>query len=245
MRPLVLCYHAISAGWHHLLSVPPADFERQLRLVLGRGYRPVSAVEALAGRGRLLHVTFDDAFTSVRSALPVLERLGVPATVFACAGFADEGRPLRIPELAAEADAHPGELDTMTWEGLRGLAERGVEIGAHTASHAHLRAASDAELDRELGESKQRIEDELGRPCPLLAYPYGEQDARVRRAAARAGFAAAFGLQPHGSAWRDRYRIPRVGIWRGQSDRTVAFKSSPFGRSGPVTALRRARDALT
>jgi peptidoglycan/xylan/chitin deacetylase (PgdA/CDA1 family) len=243
-RPLVLCYHAISDGWAHLLSVPPGDFERQLELLIGRGYRPATAAEVLEGRGRLLHVTFDDAFRSVRSALPALERLGAPATVFVCSGFADEGRSLRIPELAAEADASRDELATMNWDDLRELAVSGIEIGAHTVGHAHLRAASDAELGRELGESKRRIEDELGSPCSLLAYPYGEHDARVRRAAERAGFEAAFGLQPHDSTWRDRHRLPRVGIWRGESDRMVAFKTSQLGRSRPVTALRRARDAV-
>jgi len=243
-RPLVLCYHAISDGWSHLLSVSPQDFERQLELLIGRGYRPARAEDVLAGRGRLLHVTFDDAFASVRAALPALERLSVPGTVFACSGFADEGRPFRILELAADADARPDELATMTWDDLRELAERGIEIGAHTVSHAHLSSTSDEELDRELTESKRRIEDELGRPCPLLAYPFGEHDARVRCAAARAGFAAAFGLQPHGSTWRDPFQLPRVGIWRGESDRIVAFKTSPAGRSAPVMALRRARDAF-
>jgi peptidoglycan/xylan/chitin deacetylase (PgdA/CDA1 family) len=243
-RPLVLCYHAVSNGWPHLLSVPPQDFERQLGLLIGRGYRPAAAQEVLRGRGKLLHVTFDDAFTSVRAALPALERLKVPATVFACSGFADAGTSLRIPELGADANEHPDELVTMTWDDLRGLAERGMEIGAHTVSHPHLPETSDEELDRELVESKRRIEDELSKPCVLLAYPFGEHDARVRAAAARAGFAAAFGLQPQGSTWRDAFQLPRVGIWRGESDRTVAFKTSPAGRSAAVTALRRARDAL-
>jgi peptidoglycan/xylan/chitin deacetylase (PgdA/CDA1 family) len=243
-RPLVLCYHAISDGWPHLLSVPPQDFERQLELLIDRGHRPARAEDVLAGRGRLLHVTFDDAFTSVRAALPTLERLKVPGTVFACSGFADEGGALRIAELAADADARPDDLATMTWDDLRELVERGIEIGAHTVSHPHLPQTSDEELDRELVESKRRVEDELSRPCPHLAYPFGAHDARVRAAAARAGFRAAFGLQPRGSTWRDPFQLPRVGIWRGESDRTVAFKTSPAGRSAPVTALRRARDAF-
>jgi peptidoglycan/xylan/chitin deacetylase (PgdA/CDA1 family) len=245
VRPLVLCYHAVSEGWPHLLSISPADFERQLELFIGRGWRPAPAHEVLGGRGKLLHVTFDDAFRSVRAALPALERLHVPATLFVCTGYADDGRALGIPELAADAGSHPGELDTMTWGEIRELAARdGIEVGAHTVSHPHLTALPDAELDGELADSKRRIEDELGRPCPLFAYPYGEHDARVRRAAEGAGFTAAFGLQPHGSTWGDRYRLPRVGIWRGEGERTVAFKTSMLGRSAVMTGLRRARNAL-
>ena len=82
-RPLVLCYHAVSDEWDHLLAVRPRAFERQLTSLLRRGYRPVGASEALAGQGRLLHVTFDDAYRNIAAALEILERLGVPATVFA------------------------------------------------------------------------------------------------------------------------------------------------------------------
>ncbi len=244
MRPLVLCYHAVSDGWPHLLAVPPAALEEQLEALLRRGYRAVRAQEVLAGRGRLLHVTFDDAFASVGNALPLLERLAVPATVFACPAFAGDGRPLDLPELADEVASRPHELATMNWDDLRALAGEGVEVGAHSVSHRHLCELADEELARELRDSRRRIEDELGRPCLLLAYPYGEHDDRVRAAARAAGFEAAFGLQPRDYSWSDAFRLPRVGIWRGEGSAVVAFKTSPLGRSRPVTALRRARDRL-
>ena len=245
MRPLVLCYHAVSDAWRHLLCVSPAAFERQLETLIRRGYAPVSAADVLAGEGRRLHVTFDDAFASVRSALPVLERLGVPATIFVCPGFADGGKQLRIPELDADVEAFPAELRTMDWSDLRELAALpGIEIGAHTLSHLHLRRLSDAELAREVVGSRERLEDELGRPCALFAYPYGEHDERIRGAAMSAGFRAAFGLQPRGTSWRDPFRLPRVALWRGEGGRTVAFKTSAVGRSLPVTLLRRVRNAI-
>jgi peptidoglycan/xylan/chitin deacetylase (PgdA/CDA1 family) len=246
VRPVVLCYHAVSDGWPHLLSVRREDFERQLSFLLSRGYRPATAREAITGHGKLFHVTFDDAFTSVRNAVPVLERLSVPATIFVCSGLAARGEPLHIRELAGEADAHGEELRTLDWKELRELAGAGrIEIGAHTVSHAHLRALPDDELERELVESKARIEDELGRPCPLFAYPYGEHDDRVRRAARAAGFDVAFGLQPESASWNDAYRLPRVGVWRDEGMRAFSFKVSPVGRSLPVVLLRRARKRLS
>jgi peptidoglycan/xylan/chitin deacetylase (PgdA/CDA1 family) len=211
-RPLVLCYHAVSDTWEHSLSVRPADFERQLRFVR-RLYRPVNATEVVRGRGRLLHVTFDDAFRSIDAALPALERLGVPATVFACSDLADEGLPLAVPELAADAAAQPEELATHAWDRLRELAERGVEIASHTCSHPHLPRLGDDELDRELQESRARLEDELRRPCRFLAYPFGDEDGRVRAAARRAGYEAAFAL-PGDVAAPDDFAVPRLGVWR-------------------------------
>ena len=207
-EPLVLCYHAVSDEWEHALAMPPAALERQLRAVALRRYRGATAEQALRGRGRLVHVTFDDAYVSVQRALPALERLRFPATVFACPG--QTGQPLRIAELAGEPEH---ELSTLDWDGLRSLAERGVEIGSHTVSHAHLTRLADAELDRELAESRERLEAELSRPCRYLAYPYGEQDERVRAAARRAGYEAAFALRaPEVDA--DPFAVPRVDLYR-------------------------------
>ena len=44
---LVLCYHAVSDGWPSGLSVTPAALERQLAILLGRGYRGVTFTEAV------------------------------------------------------------------------------------------------------------------------------------------------------------------------------------------------------
>jgi peptidoglycan/xylan/chitin deacetylase (PgdA/CDA1 family) len=218
-------------------------FERQLATLLRRRFRPASAAEAVAGRGRLLHVTFDDAFRNVAEhAVPVLERLGMTATVFAATGFAAHGRPPDIPELAAEARAHPEKLRTLTWEDLRALAERGFEIGSHTVTHPHLPRLSDAELERELAESRARCEDELGRPCPFLAYPFGEHDARVQAAARRAGYEAAFGLRA-GTDRANPLALPRVDFYRRDSLLRATLKSS-FVRGPATSVLDRAPAAL-
>jgi peptidoglycan/xylan/chitin deacetylase (PgdA/CDA1 family) len=210
--PLVLCYHATSSGWKHDLSVPPEALLRQLRVLL-RWYRPIPADRVLEGGARTIHLTFDDAYRSVAGVLPALRELGVPSTIFACSDFADGGRPLAVPELAPQAEALPHELATMGWDELRAHVRDGVEIGSHTVSHARLTDVGDAELARELTESRARIEDELGVPCRFVAYPYGAQDGRVRRAARRAGYEAAFALRSEPRPV-DRFAVPRVGIWR-------------------------------
>jgi peptidoglycan/xylan/chitin deacetylase (PgdA/CDA1 family) len=228
VTPLVLCYHAVSETWPDELAVRPAAFERQLRMLLARRFRPASARDAVAGRGRLLHVTFDDAYrTLVGNALPVLERLGVHATVFACSGYARDGRPLDVPELSQQLAAHPREMATLSWDGLRELAERGVEIGSHTVSHPHLPQLSDESLRTELEDSRRELEDELRRPCPYLAYPYGHDDPRVHRAAARAGYEAAFSLVANaGADRRDPFALPRVDLYRKDGALRAVAKTS-------------------
>ena len=236
MRPLVLCYHAVSDTWHQRLSVPAAALEAQLRHLIGRGWQPVGALDAATGSGKLLHVTFDDAFTSVRNVLPVLERTGAKATVFACTGYAGDGRALAVPELGGEPAS---ELETMTWDELRAFVERGIEVSSHTVSHPHLPRLSDDELAAELRDSKQQLEDELGRPCKVLAYPFGDCDDRVRAAAGAAGYEVAFGL-PGDATGLDPFDVFRVGVWNGDSPRKVALKANGLVRSPTALKLRRA-----
>jgi peptidoglycan/xylan/chitin deacetylase (PgdA/CDA1 family) len=234
---LVLCYHSVSEEWEHALSVTPAAFREQVTSLAAAGVPPVSAEALARGERRGLHVTFDDAYKDVLAVLPLLAELGLPTTIFVSTAFADEGRPLAVRELAADAAAHPGLLATMSWDELRAVAEQGIEVGAHTVSHAHLTQLTDAELERELVDSKQRIEDQLGRPARLLAYTYGEHDGRVQDAVRRAGYAAAFAQWP-GSSIRNPFALPRVSFYRGESLRRVTLKTT---RLGPLIASARER----
>jgi peptidoglycan/xylan/chitin deacetylase (PgdA/CDA1 family) len=209
-RPLTLCYHRVSTAEPHRLAVSADQVDEHVRSLLRRGYRPATAEAVVGESGKVLHVTFDDAFRSIVSALPALERLGAPATVFVCSGFAEDGRPLRVPELGDVVDAAPSEFATMRWDELRELAERKLEIGSHTVNHPHLPQLEDAELDRELRESRERIADELRRPCRFFAYPYGDNDARVRRAVRRVGYEAAFALTV---ARATPFALPRVDLY--------------------------------
>lgn len=236
---LVLCYHAVSDSWEDRLSVRPAELERQLRFLRLRGFRGTDAAAAVAGRRRAVHVTFDDAYQSVEAALPVLERLRIPATVFACSAYAADGRPLDVPELAHEAALNPQELATMNWDALRALAERGVEIGSHTVSHPRLTTLGDDELRRELVESRRCLEDELGRPCRYVAYPYGDEDGRVRAAARAAGYEAGFAL-PVRPERGNLFAVPRVGVYRRDTLPRFSLKTFALARRAAVALGREA-----
>jgi peptidoglycan/xylan/chitin deacetylase (PgdA/CDA1 family) len=221
--PLVLCYHAVSESWPDKLAVPPKQLARHLRALLFRRFRPAPLADTIGSHGKLVHVTFDHADKSVAKAIPILERLAIPATIFACADYARDGRAFAVPELAERGALYPHELATMTWDELRAVAERGLEIGSHTVTHPHLPELSDAELFRELRESRLQLEDELGRPCRYLAYPYGETDDRVSAAAQRAGYDAAFALSSRACG---PYELPRVDLYRKDTVLRMTLKTS-------------------
>jgi peptidoglycan/xylan/chitin deacetylase (PgdA/CDA1 family) len=188
-----------------------------------------------------VRVTFDDGFRSAATVFPQLRDLGVPIQLFICSGFAVDGRPLTIPELAGD---DPGELATMTWDEVRAHADDGVSIGAHTVTHPHLPTLGDEELLRELQDSKDVIEAALGRRCDDLAYPYGEHDGRVRSAARAAGFERAYALA-HGT-WDDPYALPRLDLYRIHNiAKTIkASLSFRFRRLPPLPATEGAPDEV-
>jgi peptidoglycan/xylan/chitin deacetylase (PgdA/CDA1 family) len=239
---LVLCYHALSDDWPAALSTTPERFEAQLALLLDRGYEPATFEQALSsppGR-RTVAVTFDDAYRSVlERAHPIMERLGVPGTVFVPTDFAGKPEPMRWEGIDQWLGGpHERELLCLGWDELRGLADAGWEIGSHTCSHPHLTALDDERLGRELADSRAACEQGMGRPCRSIAYPYGDVDARVAKAAAGAGYTYGAAL-PKRFDSTDPLDWPRVGVYNRDDLRRFKLKVSPLVRW--VRGARRAR----
>jgi peptidoglycan/xylan/chitin deacetylase (PgdA/CDA1 family) len=80
----------------------------------------------------------------------------------------------------------------MRTEDIRTLARAGMTIAFHTLRHYSLPLLDDAELDRAMREGRDELAWLIGGSIDFLAYPYGHVDARVVKAAERAGYAAAF-----------------------------------------------------
>jgi len=248
--PVILAYHAVSDRWRSPLAVSSLALEEQLRFFHRRGYRclTLAAAEDLRHASALpsktLVVTFDDGFASVLRALPLLDRYGWPATVFVVSEFASSGRPLEWHGLGGpESPEH--ERVPLTWDELRCLAERGWEIGSHTASHPLLpRLAVDQAL-QELVRSREVTQREIGR-CRTLAYPFGVADHGVAAIAQSAGYEAACtlrGAQRHDEPMlRPRVRLDSTHrgnrLRLGASSLNRQLRSS---RAASIAALTRRR----
>lgn len=236
---IVLCYHALSPTWTADLSTTPERFERQISLLCARGYRPITFTEAACSRpaGRTVAITFDDAYLSVLAlARPILDNFAAPATVFVPTDYIGDDEPLRWPGIDRwHGGADERELRPMSWSQLQTLAQDGWEIGSHTGSHPHLTQLDDRALADELARSKAMCEAHVGASCTSLAYPYGDVDARVVAATAKAGYRAAAAL-PSRLDSRDPLCWPRVGVYRVDDDLRFRLKLSPA-----MLYLRRSR----
>lgn len=191
----VLMYHSVAdeiADSFRDFTVTAARFREHLAALRDAGWRTISLTQA-AGRlhrqpaedqARVVALTFDDGYADFYShALPALAAEQARATLFV--PTAHVGRRagwLRGPD---------AERPLLDWPALADVAATGVEIGSHGHHHAPLDVGGHDDIHQDLAMSRHILEDRLATAVTALAYPYGYQTGKSRRAARRAGYHAA------------------------------------------------------
>ena len=155
------------------LTIGVAMFERYCRF-FRRHFRVVSLRDLLhrLERGlaldRDLAITFDDGYRdNFENAVPVLEKLSLPATFFVVSQWI--GTDVVPWWDRAQGARHPW----MTWDQVRSLHRKGFDVGAHTRTHVDLGQVSEAEAREEVVGARLELEGQLAAPVELFAYPYG------------------------------------------------------------------------
>jgi glycosyltransferase involved in cell wall biosynthesis/peptidoglycan/xylan/chitin deacetylase (PgdA/CDA1 family) len=175
-RLTVLNYHQINTQADDGSTVSPAVFREQMEF-LKQNYHVLPLKEAVlaAGAGRtkqhVVAITFDDGYKdNATIAAPIMRSLGLPATFFVSTNLIDSTQP--FPHDIVQG--RPPQ-EHLTWEDLRFLKEQGFDIGSHTLNHADLGVVPMEEAERELRESRDRLEAELNVPIRMFAFPYGHR----------------------------------------------------------------------
>jgi peptidoglycan/xylan/chitin deacetylase (PgdA/CDA1 family) len=248
-EPLVLGYHAVSSRWQSQLAVPEVVLRAQLTLLARRGYVGLTLADAERRRVegslplRSVVVTFDDGYASTVRAVPIMAELGFPGTVFVVTRFVDSGE--RLCWHGIEHWLGPetrDELRPLGWAEIEALAERGWEIGSHTATHPLLTAVDDDRLTHELRDSGSAIAERLG-SCTSLSYPYGIADERVVAEARRCGYDLACSLTFTHLVDEPLCR-PRIGLSGADRGLRLALQVSSLGRRSRRSAGARVARAL-
>lgn len=73
----------------------------------------------------------------------------------------------------ARQNLTPLGLPIMDWDQVRSCRQSGITFGAHTMSHLNMAGAPGQVLKDEIEGSVDRMNEELGTPTTLFAYPYG------------------------------------------------------------------------
>ncbi len=172
----ILMYHYISPlpeGADNLrrgLTVEPEQFEAQLQYLKEAGYQTVTLYDlydALSVGKPLppkpIVLTFDDGYADVITyTVPLLEKYGDVGVFFV---------------LADTADLHiPGYL---TWEQVKEVAERGMEVEGHGRGHYDLRGRDLDFLVYQILGIQEAVDVVTGKPARFFCYPSGGYDDQV------------------------------------------------------------------
>lgn len=213
VRVPILMYHYIRVssdpgdrlGFN--LSVTPADFSRQMDWLAANGYHPIDFDDLrgyLLGQedlpSRPVILSFDDGYRDMyTTAFPILRSHQFKAVSYIVSGFVNSPQYVTADQVM--------EMDV-----------NGIQIGAHTVSHADLTRVSAPDLRREVFDSKASLEALVGHPVFDFCYPTGKFNDAVVRMVQEAGFQTATTTQPgvaHSAA--ERFVLTRVRVSGGES----------------------------
>jgi peptidoglycan/xylan/chitin deacetylase (PgdA/CDA1 family) len=217
VRVPILTYHRVHVYATELtksqpdLTVEPTAFDAEMAALDRAGYRTISQRQLFDAlyRGAALPrkpvlVSVDDGYVDdVTQILPVLRRHHMVATFYVITR--------RVHE--------PGFV---TARQIRELEAAGMDVGAHTRTHANLPALVAPALASEVAGSQADLRSILGHPVYWFAYPYGAFNPAVEREVRRAGFLLAVTTMGGTSASTARpLEIPRIHVGRSATAASV------------------------
>lgn len=195
----ILFYHRVANEHPNPWTISCEAFRQQVEYLASR-FDVVSLTEAQrrirrgSNRRPTAVITFDDGYAdNMQFAAPLLLERRLPFTYFVTSGNVQSGQPFPHDlELGVPlAPNTPGQI--------RQLAAAGVEIGAHTRTHADLATVDEDQLRSEILGSKHDLERMTGKAIRYFAFPFGQpqnmtsEGFEVARLAGFAGVCSAYG----------------------------------------------------
>jgi peptidoglycan/xylan/chitin deacetylase (PgdA/CDA1 family) len=203
---------------HRGLHVPEGEFRAQLAALSSMRMSTLSAdaacdlVESGQGGGRSIWLTFDDGHRdNFDPGLRLLSEAGHRATFFVVVE----------PCLSGQA----GFMDLAM---MREMLAAGMSIGSHTLTHPRLARLGEADLRREIVDSKARLEDALGVAITTFCYPYGNWNQRVVEVVREAGYRCAVStIRGNRNAAGERFLLKRAMVQPGRVGIRFRYLLSP------------------
>lgn len=132
--------------------------------------------------------SWDDGYTLDIRIAGLLERYGCTGTFYVCPKT-QHGRMM------------------LSKESLKELATK-YEVGAHTLRHPKLTEIAIEDAKQEIELSKEWVEEQIGKPCEMFCYPYGDVNDPVKYLVEQAGFKGARTTVDLEFAQSDRFAMP-------------------------------------
>jgi len=189
----VLTYHQIDhvepADDPLGISVTPESFSEQMTYLHNNDFTCLSLSEAVTywetkktPPTKAFILTFDDGYRDLYTTVyPILEPLGFTATIF-----------LVADQVGGHSNwVGQGSQPLLNWNEIHELRSAGFTFDSHTLSHRRLTTLDEAEVTREVKQSKEIIEQNLGEEVNFISYPYNDHNPRIQDIVASSGYRAA------------------------------------------------------
>lgn len=198
----VLYYHSVQVMPGSTAVVSPTKFTEQMQYLADNGYHPLTMAEfsaimegQAAAPDKPVLLTFDDGYVDNHSTvMPLLAKLGFPATLFMSPGVMDDKR-------------------FINWEQAADLRDSGWDIYPHGMTHPYLTKLSAEEQAYEITEARKQIEEKLGVTADVFCYPYGQYNNTTLKILKDNGFRYAFTIdQGKTTPKQHPYKLTRVFV---------------------------------
>ena len=251
---IVLLYHRFEEHPrpNDSLAITPAEFDKEMAEIKADGFTVIPLQDFIAWRrgqknipAKSCLITIDDGYVSgYDTAWPILKKYGYPFTMFMYIDYIGTGGK------------------SISWDQLDAMRDAGVDIECHTYSHSYLlhpgigvdvptrvRVAKDIQtlgregwLHKEIVDSKNVLEQQLGIKVNAFAYPYGSgsNDPHIRQIVKDAGYDIAFNVygRRNGYTYPSFDQIGRYAIGGATAPKLFADAMKMVGggeAAGPVT----------
>ncbi|MHB9094639.1 MAG: polysaccharide deacetylase family protein [Eubacteriales bacterium] len=214
----VLMYHKVSPYYYHGgpgLRITPDFFEEQVRYLKERGYHTVSLDQLIdfwdkkaALPSKPIVLTFDDGYEdNYRFVFPILKKYRYTATIFLVyndiGGYNAWDSKNNLVQ----------RIRLLSWVEIRAMQKSGISFQSHTLNHPDLTALNPIDAEKEVRESKAKLEKALGKPVCFIAYPYGRRNPVVDDVVAKAGYKAALTtIMGKNTIGTDRFILRRLRV---------------------------------
>ena len=230
-RLQVLMYHRVCPDSQAVTSrfvVSKDTFRKQMEFLALHGFCTPTISNILlgatencnAGKQPII-ITFDDGYLDTyENAFPILKEFGLSPIVFVIADFSRSVN-------SWDKDGALCNAPLLRPYHIRIMSESGIQFGVHSLTHSSLPSLNDAELDQELCLSRTALKGVIRQTFPILAYPYGDVNERVKNAGKRAGYRCAFSAHSGPLKYSsDLFEIRRIFMTNRTSRIYLMYKAS-------------------